>query len=76
MKHAEFDATRGGYGLRYFFNAGLDKETMQCDAEGTDFYDEDDTEHYIGRAYGVTPDEIEEMTEGEFQQLLEDNYIA
>lgn len=76
MRHEEFDATRGGYGLRYFFNAGLDKETCQCDTEGTNFYDEDDPEHYIGSVYGKTPSEIEEMTEGEFQQLLEDNYLA
>lgn len=67
---------RGGYRMRYFFNAGLDKRTGVCDAEGTDFYDADDEDHYIGSAYGVTPTELVEMDEEEFQQVLEDNYIA
>jgi hypothetical protein len=75
MRTEDFDTTRGGYGLRYFFNAGYDKKTNQCDAEGTDFYDEDEPDHYIGSVYGKTPSEIEEMTESEFYQLLEDNYI-
>ena len=75
MKHKDFNATRGGYGLRYFFNAGLNRETCICDEEGTEFYDED-TGDYIGQVNNITPEEIEEMTEEEFQQLLEDNYIA
>lgn len=75
MSKMKFDTTRGGYGLRYFFNAGLDKRTGICDEEGTEFYDED-TEEYIGQVSGVSPEEIEEMTEEEFQNLLEDNYIA
>lgn len=75
MSKITFDTTRGGYGLRYFFNAGLDKRTGICDEEGTEFYDED-TGEYIGQASGVSPDEIEEMTEEEFQDLLADNYIA
>ena len=75
MKHIDFDTTRGGYGLRYFFNAGLDKRTGVCDEEGTDFYDED-TNEWLGSVSGVTPDEIEEMDESEFQTLLEENYLA
>lgn len=75
MKKIDFDATRGGYGLRYFFNAGLDKRTGVCDEEGTDFFDED-TNEWLGSVSGVTPDEIEEMGENEFQTLLEENYLA
>ena len=71
----KFDSIRNGYGLRYFFNAGLDKRTGICDEEGTEFYDED-TNEYIGQVNGVTPTEIEEMDETAFQQLLEDNYIS
>ena len=75
MKHFDFDATRGGYGLREFFNAGLNRETMVCDEMGTEFYDED-TGDYIGQVNNLTPSEIEEMDEREFQNLLEENYIA
>lgn len=74
MKHFEFEATRGGYGLRYYFNAGTDKVTCKTDEEGTEFYDEENGE-YIGNAEGYTPSELVEMSEGEFQQVLEDNYI-
>ena len=74
MKHFEFAATRGGYGLRYFFNAGLNKQTGICDEEGTEFYDEENGE-YIGQVNNITPSELVEMGEGEFQQVLEDNYI-
>ena len=67
-------AFRGGYGMRAFFNAGLNRETLMCDEEGTDFYDEDTLE-YIGSVSGYTPMEIEEMTEEEFCKLLEDYNI-
>lgn len=75
MKCFDFDATRGGYGLRYFFNAGLNRETLACDEEGTEFYDED-TGEYIGQVSGYIPSELEEMTDNEFWKILEDNYIA
>lgn len=75
MKKTEFDYTRGGYGLRYFFNAGTDKRTGITDEEGTDFYDED-TGEFVGEVSGVTPEEIIEMTEEDFSDLLYDNYIA
>ena len=74
MKCFDFETTRGGYGLRYFFNAGLNRETGVCDEEGTEFYD-DETGEYVGQVENLTPSEIEEMGESEFQQLLEDNYI-
>ena len=75
MSKIKFDATRGGYGLRYYFNAGLDKRTGICDEEGTTFYDEE-TGQPIGEVSGITPDEIEDRTEDEFSQLLDDNYLA
>lgn len=74
MKHFDFDETRGGYGLRYYFNAGTDKRTLKTDEEGTEFYDES-TGEYIGNAEGYTPDELVEMSESEFQSVLEENYI-
>ena len=60
---------RGGYGLRYFFNAGINKATLACDEEGTEFYDENTLE-YVGTAYGVTPTEIMDMSEYDFEELL------
>ena len=75
MKHIDFDVTRGGYGLRYFFNAGLNRQTGICDEEGTEFYDEE-TGNYIGQVPNITPEEIEEMDEGDFSRLLDDNYLA
>ena len=74
MKKTEFDYTRGGYGLRYFFNAGTDKKTGITDEEGTIFCNED-TGEVIGEVSGITPDEIIEMTEEDFSDLLYDNYI-
>ena len=75
MKHFDFDVTRGGYGLRYFLNAGLNKQTCICDEEGTEFYDEE-TGNYIGQVPNITPEEIEEMDEEDFARLLDDNYLA
>lgn len=70
----EFDETRGGYGFRYFFNAGLNKKTLVCDEEGTDVFDED-TGEFVGQIVGVSPDEIIELTEEDFEDLLIDNDI-
>ena len=71
----EEDVTRGGYRFRYFFNAGLNKQTGICDEEGSDVFDEE-TNEFIGTISGVTPDSIEEMDEADFYNLLEDNYIC
>ena len=70
----EFEETRGGYGMRYYFNAGTDKRTLKTDEEGTEFYDED-TGEYVGNVEGYTPEELVEMDESEFQSVLNDNYI-
>ena len=60
--------------MRYCPNAGTDKVTCKTDEEGTEFYDED-TGEYIGNVEGYTPEELIEMDEGEFQRVLEDNFI-
>lgn len=70
-----FDVTRGGYGIRDYFNAGLDKRTGICDEEGVEFYDEESGQ-YIGNVVGVSSYEIEDMDELEFARLLDDNYLA
>lgn len=75
MSKVNFEVTRGGYGLRYFFNAGTDKVTGKTDEEGTEVYDEETCE-YIGTIEGYTPYELEEMGEGQFQRVLEDNFIC
>ena len=69
------DVTRGGYGIRDYFNAGLDKRTGICDEEGVEFYDEESGQ-YIGNVVGVSSYEIEDMDELEFARLLDDNYLA
>lgn len=60
----EYETTRGGYGMVYNHKS-----------HATEFYDEI-TDAYIGEVNGVTPYEVEEMAEGDFQQMLEDNYIC
>lgn len=75
MSKIKFDATRGGYGIRDYFNAGLDKRTGICDEEGVEFYDEESGQ-YIGNVVGVSSYEVEEMDELEFARLLDDNYLA
>lgn len=67
--------TRGGYIFKDYFNAGLNKKTGVCDEEGVDVYDED-SNTYIGNIAGVSSDEVEEMAESKFAELLEDNYIC
>lgn len=75
MKKSEFDGERGGYALRYYFNAGINKKTCVCDEEGTDIYDANDTDHYIGCVSGYSPSELMAMSEDEFYAVLEENYI-
>lgn len=63
--------------LRYFFNAGIDKETGICDGEGTDFIyiQADGEELLLGSLYGFTPDEVSRMSDIEFEQVLTTSYI-
>ena len=50
--------------FRYFFNAGLDKYTCECDVEGTDVYYD---EHYVGSVNWKLPDELSEMDDDELE---------
>ena len=72
MELRELDAERDGYVLRYFFNAGLDRKTLMCDAEGTEVYED---EKHIGTIYNVTPRELCEMTEDEFYVTFAENGV-
>lgn len=58
--------------FRYFFNAGLDKETGILDGEGSDIFERDDSGdlHYIGSLYGYVPSEVSEMTDDEFEEAM------
>lgn len=58
--------------FRYFFNAGLDRATCQCDVEGSDVFEDG---HYIGSINWVVPSEISEMTDDELEELLAENNI-
>lgn len=58
--------------FRYFFNAGLDKTTCQCDVEGSDVFEDG---HYIGSINWATPSEISEMEDDEVEEFLAENGI-
>lgn len=72
MEKGFIELERGGYGFRYYFNAGLNKETCVCDEEGVDVYEKDTNGefHYIASIPYKSIDDIEDMTEGEFGELL------
>ena len=63
---------REDFEFRYFFNAGLDKITCQCDAEGSDVYYKG---HYIGSIYWVCPSDISQMEDDEVEELFKENGI-
>lgn len=58
--------------FRYFFNAGLDRHTCECDVEGTDVYYD---EQYVGSVNWKLPDELEEMTDDELEEVFNENEI-
>ena len=56
----------------YFFNAGLDRRTLDCDVEGSDvFYDG----HYVGSVNWVMPEELSEMEDDELEEQFARNDI-
>lgn len=63
---------RGELSFKYFFNAGLDRRTLECDVEGTDVYQND---HYIGSVKWKLPNELEEMTDDELEEIFFENDI-
>ena len=58
--------------FRYFFNAGLDRETCECDLEGTDVFED---VNYIGAVKWKLPDELSEMDDDELEEVFEENEI-
>lgn len=58
--------------FRYFFNAGYDYETNECDLEGTDVFEDG---HYVGMLRWVLPDDIEDMDDVELEQTLLENGV-
>ena len=58
--------------FRYFFNAGLDRETGICDGEGCDIMklDDEGNEEYVGSIYGVLPGDISGMDDTALENLL------
>lgn len=58
--------------FKYFFNAGLDRVTCQCDVEGTDVFQNG---HYVGSLNWVHPTEISKMDDEELEELLITNGI-
>lgn len=58
--------------FRYFFNAGLDRVTCECDVEGTDVFEDG---HYIGSVKWKTPEELEEMSDSELEEEFACNGI-
>ena len=63
--------------FRYYFNAGLNKETGICDEEGSDVFeiDSNGSSHYIGSIPFVFPSEISEMTDRELEEAFDLNMI-
>jgi hypothetical protein len=58
---------KNGYQFRYFFNAGLDRRTLECDVEGVDVFEEG---HYIGSINWVSEDDILDMTDDELDTQM------
>lgn len=58
--------------LRYFFNAGYDRETNECDLEGTDVFDDG---HYIGSVKWYTPTDLNGMGTEEIYEIFVENGI-
>ena len=70
--------------FRYFFNAGFDRQTCECDVEGSDVYEVDESQedydiidtdseptgHYLGTIKWRTPTDIEGMEDDELEDLL------
>lgn len=63
--------------FRYFFNAGIDRVTGDCDVEGSDVFEIDDwgDRRYLGSVPYVFPEDIQEMTDSELEEALDQNMI-
>jgi hypothetical protein len=58
--------------FRYFFNAGIDRVTCECDVEGSDVFYEG---HYVGSVKWVLPLELSEMDDYELEEQFACNGI-
>ena len=58
--------------FKYFFNAGVDRVTGDCDLEGTDVFEDG---HYIGSVRWKIPEELEEMSDEELEQVFAENGV-
>lgn len=58
---------REEFEFKYFFNAGIDRVTGECDVKGTDVYQDG---HYIGSVKWKTPEELEDMSDKELEEEL------
>lgn len=58
--------------FRYFFNAGIDRVTGECDVEGSDVFYEG---HYVGSVKWVLPDDLEDMGDDELERQFAWNGI-
>lgn len=58
--------------FKYFFNAGIDKITGDCDLEGSDVFYEG---HYVGSVKWVLPPELSEMDDDELEEKFAWNGI-
>ena len=63
---------RSKFEFRYFFNAGIDTVTGECDVEGTDVYEDG---HYIGSVKWKLPNELSEMDDDELEEIFAENGI-
>ena len=58
--------------FKYFFNAGFDRVTGECDVEGTDVFEDG---HYIGSIRWKTPNDLAQMEYDELEEIFAQNYI-
>ena len=58
--------------FKYFFNAGIDRVTGECDVEGSDVFHKG---HYVGSINWTLPSEIACMDDDEVENLLVTNGI-
>ena len=58
--------------FRYFFNAGLDRITCECDVEGSDVFYEG---HFVGSVKWRLPEDLSGMEDDELEEQFARNGI-
>lgn len=58
--------------FKYFFNAGIDRVTGECDVEGSDVFEDG---HYVGSINYRLPSELSEMDDFELEEIFAENGI-